>query len=294
MTSAGLVIAAYRRHFDVALDTGETVACVIKGRSLRIAAGDRVEIERAATGDVIVAVAPRINLVYRSDAFKDKFLAANVTQVAAVVAPDVSLDEELVNRWMIAAEAARCRYVVLANKSDLPSFPGLRTRLAPYEALGYDVVAMSAKHGADAAAPWLADQHTVLVGQSGMGKSTLINSLVPDANVRTMQISDALNAGRHTTTSTTLYRVPSIGADTWIVDSPGVKVFGLAHVEGDALAHAFVELRPFLGHCRFRDCRHDAEPGCAITAAVAEGRVAPHRLALLHTLQNENARRLRY
>jgi ribosome biogenesis GTPase len=284
----GLVVAAYRRHYDVELDGGARVACVQKGRSLRIAVGDRVQVARAREGDVITGVEPRANLVFRSDAFKEKLLAANVTQVAAVVAPDVALDEDLLNRWMVAAEAAQCRFVVLANKADLPSFAALRARLAPYEALGYAVVPLSAKRDLAAVRPWLAGQHTVLVGQSGMGKSTLINALVPGAAARTTLVSEALKSGRHTTTSSTLYALPDLGSDTWIVDSPGMKVFGLAHVDVDGLAHAFVEMRPYLGRCRFRDCRHDAEPDCAVTAGVAAGRIAPHRLALLHTLLSEN------
>ena len=279
---SGLVVAAHRRHFDVELADGTRVACLVKGRALRIAVGDRVDVDDG----VIVAVAPRTNLVYRSDAFKEKLVAANVSQVAAVVAPDVAVDEDLVSRWTIAAEAAGCRFVIFANKSDLPELAALRARLAPYKALGYAVVPLSAKRDASPALRWLRGQHTVLVGQSGMGKSTLINTLVPDAGARTMHVSDALRAGRHTTTSAALY---ALDGDSWIVDSPGMKVFGLAHVDPAQLAHAFVEMRPFLGHCRFRDCRHDAEPDCAITAAVAQGRIAPHRFALLHALVRESS-----
>jgi len=286
--TGGLVVAAYRRHYDVELDGGARVACVQKGRSLRIAVGDRVQVTRTREGDVITAVEPRANLVFRSDALKEKLLAANVTQVAAVAAPDVALDENLLNRWIVAAETAQCRFVVLANKADLPSFAALRARLAPYESLGYAVVPLSAKRDAGAARPWLSGQHTVLVGQSGMGKSTLINALVPGAAARTTIVSEALKSGRHTTTSSTLYALPDLGDDTWIVDSPGMKVFGLAHVDLDGLARAFVEMRPYLGHCRFRDCRHDVEPDCALTAAVAAGRIAPQRLALLHALLSEH------
>jgi ribosome biogenesis GTPase len=278
-----LVVAAHRRHFDVVHDDGTREACIVKGRALRIAVGDRVE----TRDGVITAVAPRNNLVYRSDAFKEKLVAANVTQVAAVAAPDVALDLELLHRWMIAAETARCRFVIFANKSDLPAFAELVARLAQFAALGYPVVPLAAKRGTTPVHPWLADQHTVLVSQSGMGKSTLINALVPGAEARTTRVSDALRAGRHTTTATTLYSLPSLGRDSWIVDSPGMKVFGLAHVDPAELASAFVEMRPFLGQCRFRDCRHDAEPDCAITAAVADGKISAHRLRLLHELTRE-------
>ena len=130
--ASGLVVATYRRHYDIALDDGEHVACVLKGRSLQIAVGDRVEIQRTADGGAIQAISPRTNLIYRSDAFKEKLLAANVTQIAGVVAPDLTLDEELINRWMIAAEAADCRFVLFANKTDLPEFAEFRRRLAPY------------------------------------------------------------------------------------------------------------------------------------------------------------------
>ncbi len=285
--AAGLVVAAYRRHFAVRQDDGSEVECVLKGRSLQVAVGDRVEFALIAGGGAIEAVAPRTNLVYRSDAFKEKLLAANVTQIAGVVAPDIALDLELVHRWMIAAESAGCRFVVFANKRDLPDFATLRERLAAVAALGYPVIDLSARHEAGPALPWLQGQHTVLVGQSGMGKSTLINALVPAAEVRTTDVSDSLRTGRHTTTSTTLYPLPEVGDDTWIVDSPGMKVFGLGHLDPARIAEAFVEMRPYLGHCRFRDCRHAEEPDCAVRAAVAAGRIVPHRLALLHTLVRE-------
>jgi ribosome biogenesis GTPase len=281
---AGIVTAAQRRHYDVELEGGGVLACVLKGRSTQIAVGDRVEVTRVSGGGVIESVAPRTNLVYRSDAFRQKLLAANVTQIMGVVAPDLTLDEELIHRWMIAAEALPCRFVVVANKTDLPDFDTLRERLAPVAALGYTVVEMSAQHDATPVLRWLANMHTVLVGQSGMGKSTLINALVPGAGARTTDVSTSLQTGRHTTTSTALYRLPTLGADAWIVDSPGMKAFGLAHLDPDRIAASFVEVRPLLGHCRFRNCRHDREPGCVVQEAVAAGRIAPHRIALLHSL----------
>jgi len=286
-TLEGVVVATHRRHYAVMLPDGDMLECVLKGRSMQIACGDRVGVVRVAGGGAIESVAPRTSLVYRSDAFHEKLIAANVTQIVGVVAPGLGLDEELINRWMIAAEATGCRFVLAANKSDLPDHSSLLERLAPFAALGYSVVALSAAKDATPIAAWLAGNHTVLVGQSGMGKSTLVNALLPGAGIRVREVSAALATGRHTTTATTLYPLPQLGADAWIVDSPGMKAFGLAHLDPGAIAEAFVELRPLLGHCRFRDCQHDAEPGCAITAAVKAGRVAPHRVALMHAMIRE-------
>lgn len=282
-----LVVAAHRRHFEVVFADGERATATARGRALRLAAGDDVGVERLRGGAVVVDVAPRHNLLFRSDAFKEKLLAANVTQVAAVVAPDLGVDAELLERWSIAAETAHCRFVIFANKADLPGFDAMHARLAPFAALGYAVVALSAQRDVTPALPWLHGQRTLLIGQSGMGKSTLVNAVVPDADVRTGEVSEALRAGRHTTTFTALHFLPGQDRDTWLVDSPGVKIFGLAHLEPTTIAEAFVEMRPWLGHCRFRNCRHDAEPGCAIVDAVDAGRIAPHRLALLHALVRE-------
>jgi ribosome biogenesis GTPase / thiamine phosphate phosphatase len=286
-TLQGLVVATHRRHYAVTLPDSETLECILKGRSLQIACGDRVDIVRMAGGGAIESVAPRTSLLYRSDAFREKLIAANVTQIVGVVAPGLGLDEELINRWMIAAESQGCRFVIAANKSDLPEYSTLLARLAPFAALGYAVVELAAVRDAAPVIPWLAGNRSVLVGQSGMGKSTIVNSLIPSAAIRVREVSASLATGRHTTTATTLYPLPALGADTWIVDSPGMKAFGLAHLDPAAIAEAFVELRPLLGHCRFRDCRHDAEPGCVIQAAVDRGLVAPHRIALLHSMIRE-------
>jgi ribosome biogenesis GTPase / thiamine phosphate phosphatase len=280
----GLVVACRRRRFAVHQDDGTTIDCMLKGRSATLACGDRVSITRDADGGVIEAVASRTSLVYRSDAFNEKLLAANATQICGVAAPDIGLDEELIHRWIIAAEAEGCRFLLAANKSDLPGFPELMARLAPIATLGYPIVPLSAKDDATPLERWLAGQQTVLIGQSGMGKSTILNAIAPDARAKTADVSESLAAGRHTTSNSTLHLLPAASGGGWIVDSPGLKVFGLAHVVPEALAQAFVEIRPLLGGCRFRDCRHASEPGCAVRKAVATGKVAPHRLALLREL----------
>ena len=284
MLHEGVVVACRRRNFAVALADGEIVDCVLKGRAMTLACGDRVNIARAAGGGAIEAIAPRTSLFYRSDAFREKLIAANVTQVCGVAAPGLSLDEELIHRWTIAAEAQGCRFVLVANKSDLPGFDALLTRLAPFAELGYPIVELAATLDATPLLPWLAGARTALIGQSGMGKSTILNAIAPDAGAPTAEVSTALATGRHTTSNSTLHRLPAAAGDGWIVDTPGLKAFGLAHIDPETIAHAFVELRPLLGHCRFRDCRHRNEPGCAVREAVDDGRMAPHRLALLHEL----------
>ena len=284
----GLVVASRRRRFTVRLDDAEVIDCVLKGRNATLACGDRVRVVRVAGGGAIEGVEPRTSLLYRSDAFREKLIAANVTQVIGVVAPDLSVDEDLVSRWTVACEAERCRLVLVANKADLPEHARLLARLAPYAALGYAVVPLAARQDIAPLIPWLAGQHSVLVGQSGMGKSTILNTLAPGAAARTADISEALATGRHTTTESTLHPLPAAMGDGWIVDSPGMRTFGLAHLDPAHIADAFVDLRPYLGHCRFRDCRHDREPGCAVQGAVAQGAVAAHRVALLRALIAES------
>lgn len=286
--STGTVLAARRRHFRVRLDTGEEVDCVLKGRRSALACGDRVRVVRVSGGGAIDEVLARTNLIYRSDAFKEKLIAANATQLIGVVAPDLPVDLELVDRWTVAAEAERCTFVVVANKADLPGFDAFVARLAPFRALGYRVLELSAKRDVEPLRGAMLGQHSVLVGQSGMGKSTILNALAPDAAARTSDISAALRTGRHTTTETTLYPIPDDPDGGWIVDSPGMTAFALAHVDPHAIEEAFVDIRPYLGHCRFRDCRHGSEPDCAVQAAVARGRIAPHRLALMHSLIAES------
>lgn len=288
---SGLVTATHRRHYAVRLDDGPTVSCILRGRELAIACGDRVEVEQSPSSEAtIVSVSPRSTLFFRSDIQRDKILAANVTQVVGFVAPDPPYDDELVHRWIIAAESNGCAFVLIANKRDLPAFELIEERLAQFAALGYPVVALCANRDVSAIVPFLEGQRSVLIGQSGMGKSTLINTLLPEAGARVGELSRALQTGRHTTTEATLYELDD---RSWIVDSPGMKEFGLGHLDPDAIESAFVELRHLLGTCRFRNCRHDAEPGCAVQDAVARGEVKPWRAALLLQLRAESERRTR-
>ncbi|MBN3819142.1 ribosome small subunit-dependent GTPase A [Paraburkholderia sp. Se-20369] len=288
----GRVIAAHGRHYIVAPDDGgPMLQCFPRGKKSDIAVGDRVAYERtSADQGVIVEIGERRNLLYRSDQFKSKLFAANLDQLLIVLATEPYFSEDLLGRALIAAEANDLKPLIVLNKIDVEgALPVARERLAPYRALGYDVLELSVKGRPDDAraqlAPHLAGHATILLGQSGMGKSTLVNLLVPDAEAATREISAALNSGRHTTTFTRLYPLPD--GDGALIDSPGFQEFGLYHLTEGRLERAFPEFRPLLAHCRFYNCHHLQEPGCAILDAVADGRVAATRHALYAQLVHE-------
>jgi ribosome biogenesis GTPase len=254
----------------------------VKGRHLRVVCGDQVEIRRDGDAGVIEAVLPRASLLYRSDAFKSKAIAANVTQLAVVVAARPSFSMELVQRCILTAEDQGIVSLIILNKTDLPETPAARERLKLLTRIGYPLVELSALDDVTPLRAALHGHTTLLIGQSGMGKSTLINGLFPNAGVVTAEYSEALDSGRHTTTHTRLHR---LDADSAVIDSPGLQEFALQHMDGQALAHAFIEFRPFLGQCRFRDCRHETEPGCRLHEAVEAGDIDPARLRLFQTLR---------
>ncbi|MDR5751228.1 MULTISPECIES: ribosome small subunit-dependent GTPase A [unclassified Caballeronia] len=287
----GTVIAAHGRHYLVApADGSAMLQCFPRGKKSEVAVGDRVIYEQSSADQgVIVEIGERRNLLYRSDQFKSKLFAANLDQLLIVLATEPHFSEDLLGRALIAAEAHGLEPLIVLNKIDVEAaLPLARERLAPYRDLGYTVVELSAKLAPGAVHPQLdallKSRATILLGQSGMGKSTLVNILVPEAEAATREISTALNSGRHTTTFTRLYPLPGGGS---LIDSPGFQEFGLHHLSEGQLERAFADFRPFLGKCRFYNCHHLQEPGCAILEAVDDGQIRPERHALYAQLVHE-------
>lgn len=293
----GTVIAAHGRHYVVAPDDDAPVLqCFPRGKKSEIAVGDQVRYTMPSTDQgVITDILPRRNLLYRSDQYKSKLFAANLDQLMIVLATEPHFSEDLLGRALVAADAHGLGVLIVLNKVDVSdALAHARSRLAPYRALGYQVLETSA--GSDPASaqallmPHLSGRSTLLLGQSGMGKSTLVNLLVPTALAATREISAALHSGKHTTTFTRRYVLEGGGT---LLDSPGFQEFGLHHLSEGELERAFPEFRPLLGHCRFYNCSHLHEPGCALLEAMGDGRVSAARHALYAQLVHESSQIVR-
>ena len=286
----GLVVAAYGKRYEVELDRIELeakqrISCVTRGKKTDLACGDLVNIKLTDKAEgVVESSQPRKSLLYRSNAIKSKILASNVTQIIIVLATQPSFYEVLLNRCLIAAEAAKIKPLIVLNKCDLNDATDAKNKLKLYQNLGYEVVHLSAKQDITALRPYLANHQSVLVGQSGMGKSTIINALLPNQNVRTQIMSEALDSGKHTTTATHLYHLDSKSS---LIDSPGLQEFGLNHLSQLDLELAFVEFRLYLGKCRFNNCSHTHEPDCAIIEAIAQHKISAIRHAIYQVISTE-------
>ena len=278
---SALVVGAFGRHCLIETDDGQRLIAHPRGKKNQAVVGDRVQ--WLATGDEasIERLQERRNLFYRQDEIRTKSFAANLDRVLILIAAEPEFSESQLVRALVAAEAEKIIPVIALNKQDLTEpFARAWGRLAPYRAMGYEVLPLalsprgdvSIGDGVPALLDALSGHHTLVLGPSGSGKSTLINRLVPDAQAETGEISQALNSGKHTTTSTRWYWVDALdgaGRRGALIDSPGFQEFGLHHIEATRLAECMPDLRQYLGQCKFYNCTHLHEPGCAVLAQVA-------------------------
>ena len=274
-TQAGLVVAGFGRHVLVEKADGERVICHPRGKKGQAVVGDRVRWLPSEDEGTIEKVEPRDNLFYRQDELRTKSFAANLDQVLVLMAAEPEFSENQLTRALIAAEATGIRPVIALNKSDLTEpFGRAWAKLAPYRAMGYQMLSLAIKPKAEddpgqtsvhSLMPLMQGKKTLVLGPSGAGKSSLTNLLIPPAQVLTAAISQALNSGKHTTTSTTLYWIDA-GRSTALIDSPGFQEFGLHHIEPMHLAGYMPDLKVHAQDCKFYNCTHLHEPGCGVIA----------------------------
>lgn len=280
----GLVVASHGRHVMVETPSGERLICHPRGKKNQAVVGDRVLWRGSHDEGTIEKVEPRRNLFYRQDEIRTKSFAANLDQVLVLIAAEPEFSESQLMRALIAAEAEGIPALIALNKSDLVEpFERAWGRLLAYQKMHYGVLPLSLRLSGEVDREHLMrlleGKTTLVLGPSGAGKSTLINLLVPGALAETGEISRALNSGKHTTTTTTWYWVDE-ARRTALLDSPGFQEFGLHHIEPTRLASLMPDFRDYLGHCRFYNCTHLHEPGCAVMAKVGsegEGSVTPNR-----------------
>ncbi len=283
----GVVVARYGAQADVLATVSDSspavYRCKLRANLDSVVTGDKVVWRPAADeSGIIVATVARESEFSRPDAHGNlRPIAANIDQVFIVIAPAPLTPGGLIDRYLVALEILDLPATILLNKADLlnDESTGKLQRLASiYQSLGYPLIHTSTKSaaGLDELKKALKSHTSVFVGQSGVGKSSLINKLLPDVNARVGELSDATGKGIHTTTTAAMFQLPEGGQ---VIDSPGIREFGLWHINAYQLAEGFIEFRQLLGQCRFRNCSHLGEPGCAIQQAFDEGNIAPERMS---------------
>jgi ribosome biogenesis GTPase / thiamine phosphate phosphatase len=271
----GLIVANYGRHFLVETPQGQRLICHSRGKKSQGVVGDAVLWKATQDEGTIEKIEPRRNLFYRQDEVRTKSFAANLDQVLILLAAEPEFSSSQLSRALIAAEAEHITPLIGLNKRDLAApFERAWAWLAPYRHMGYAVLPLALKSArtdmAEAAEliGLLEGKRTLVLGPSGAGKSTLINLLAPGALAQTGEISQALNSGKHTTTSTTWYWVDT-AKTTALIDSPGFQEFGLNHIDPAQLAAYMPDLKPHVANCKFYNCSHLHEPGCGVMKAVS-------------------------
>jgi len=280
----GLIISHYGRQVDVEASegerSGEIIRCHMRTNLGQLVTGDRVIWRPNPDGGVVVASLDRKTELVRPNPYGEmKPVAANIDYIVVTVAVEPLAHANLIDRYLVAAELSGIEPVILLNKTDLLNDDNrerIETMLARYEQIGYRVLRASSASEAGLAElkAHLKDRISVFVGQSGVGKSSLINVLLPGVDLKVGALSEQTRKGRHTTTTARLFHFPD-GGD--LIDSPGIREFGLWHIEPSDLIDGFRELREHTGLCRFRDCKHEQEPGCALKEAIEAGQISEAR-----------------
>jgi ribosome biogenesis GTPase / thiamine phosphate phosphatase len=282
----GIVIAGHGRHVWVETPDGRRLICHPRGKKSQTVVGDQVLWQATQDEGTIEKVLPRRNLFYRQDEIRTKMFAANLDQVLILIAAEPEFSESQLCRALIAAEAEKIRPIIALNKSDLTEpFGRAWERMGVYREMGYQVVPLALKPKADDIAatdldqllPLMQGKTTLILGPSGSGKSTFINRLIPQAQVLTKEISTALNSGKHTTTSTSLYWVGD-DKSTAVIDSPGFQEFGLNHIDPMHLASLMPDIKAHAQACKFYNCSHLHEPGCGVISTVKSA-TSPHGIS---------------
>lgn len=281
--SRGLIVNSYGYQYIVEANN-QTYQTVSKGKKTEYVVGDEVELKIINDKQAqILELIPRQNLIYRSDQNRSKMIASNLDQIIIVVAVKPNFNINFLNSCLVASEVSGISPLILINKSDLAETSEFAQNIRKLyqDKLGYNILLQSALNDCQELRPYLHGKRSLLIGQSGVGKSTITNQIHPDANARTGEIAKFENSGCHTTTNATLYHIDN---DSAIIDCPGLQEFGLFHVELSELAEYLPEMREYLGKCRFNNCIHNNEPNCAVIAAFKEQQITEQRYIFYRNL----------